>query len=71
MSKFRIGQKVRVNPDNDNENYNRFRDKVLTITHKANNTHEHKGYDDGVSPETLYSFNEIELSLYDYELIKN
>jgi len=70
---FKIGDKVKVSSENDNENYDDFRNKVLIITHIATSTQEHPGYDEGVSPDALYDFkaedgNEIPFSLYDYEL---
>ena len=67
------GDKVKVSSYNDNENYDDFRNKVLIITHVATSREEHQGYDEGVSPDALYDFededgNEIPCSLYDYEL---
>ena len=35
INKFNIGDKVKVNTHNDNENYNDFRDKILVITHTS------------------------------------
>jgi len=69
-TQFQIGDKVKVSPDNDNENYDHFRDKVLTITHVATSTKEHPGYDNALEDQALYDFNGIGCSLYDYELIK-
>ena len=68
--KFKIGDKVKVSKNNDNENYNDFRDKVLIITHADN---KGLGYDPGMYPQGLYSFEtengeEVGFSLYDYEL---
>jgi hypothetical protein len=73
--KIKIGQKVKVSPDNDNECYNSFRDKVLIITHVAKNKFEHPGYDESVSPQKLYDFkteagDPVGCSLYDYELVE-
>jgi hypothetical protein len=73
-TQFKKGQKVMVSPDNDNECYDSFRDKVLIITHVATNTKEHPGYDNSVSPQGLYDFacedgTPVGCSLYDYELI--
>ena len=67
---YNIGQKVKVNKKNDNENYNNFRNKILIITHKER---EGAGYDEEMFPEYLYSFKyeneeECPCSLYDYEL---
>lgn len=73
-TKFREGQRVKVSPENDNENYDSFRDEVLIITHVATNTNEHPGYDSGVGGG-LYDFRtesgkDVNCSLYDYELIE-
>lgn len=70
---YQIGDDVKVEPDNDNENYNSFRDKVLTITHVATNEQEHPGYDNSMEGSGLYDLEteegeEICCSLYDYEL---
>ena len=67
---YNIGQKVKVNKRNDNENYDSFRNKVLIITHKDRMG---RGYDKGMFPEYLYSFKyengeDCPFSLYDYEL---
>jgi len=75
MKHFKLNQRVRVNPSNDNDNYDKFRNEVLIITHVAKNRSEHSGYDESVSPEYLYdleteSGEEIPCSLYDYELIE-
>jgi hypothetical protein len=74
MKHFKLNQKVRVNPSNDNDNYDSFRNEVLIITHVAKDINDHPGYDDSVSPEYLYdlktaSGKDVHCSLYDYELI--
>lgn len=74
MKHFKLGQEVRVNPSNDNDNYDTFRNEVLIITHVAKNEKEHPGYDSSVSPDYLYDLKtqggkQINCSLYDYELI--
>ena len=71
-TKYKLGEKVKVNSSNDNENYNDFREKVLIITEIATDIQQHKGYDESVK-EALYSFkdekgNDIPYSLYEYEL---
>ena len=65
-----LGKKVKVISDNDS--YDEFRDKVLTITHVARNIKEHPGYDDSIIGEALCDFkdqdgNDIPCSLYEYE----
>lgn len=74
MKHFKLGQRVRVSPENDNDNYDSFRNEVLIITHIAKDRSEHPGYDDSVSPDYLYdlkteSGEDVCCSLYDYELI--
>lgn len=69
----KIGSKAKVSKENDNDNYNDFRNKVLIITHVARNTKEHPGYDTSMNGMALYDFkdkhgNEIPFSLYEYEL---
>lgn len=76
MRKFKVGQLVKVHPDNDNENYDSFRNKTLRITHVATSEKDHPGYDNGLKPEELYDLetdegNVIPLSLYGYELTSN
>ena len=70
--KFKVGDRVKVHPNNDNDGYDSFRDKILIITHADN---KGIGYDEGMYPQGLYSFKdeegrEIGSSLYDYELRK-
>jgi len=74
MKHFKLNQRVKVSPDNDNESYDSFRDEILIITHVAKDKNEHPGYDESVSPEYLYdlkteSGKEVYCSLYDYELV--
>jgi len=70
---YKIGDKVKVSSDNDNENYDEFRNKVLIITHVTTSAQEHQAFDEGLSGQGLYDFkdedgNDIPCSLYDYEL---
>lgn len=57
----------------DNENYDKFRDKVLRITHVAYDTSTHPGYDNSMGGEALCDFvvdetnEEVGFSLYEYE----
>ena len=75
MNHFKLNQIVRVNPENDNDNYNSFKDEVLIITHVAKSHDDHRFYDESLSPEYLYSFKtesgkDVPCSLYNYELVK-
>jgi len=65
---FKIGDRVKISPNNDNENYNSFRKKTLIVTHIGQNIKEHQGYDDTMEGMALYSFKGIPCSLYEYEL---
>lgn len=72
---WRIGTKVKVASDNDNENYDGFRNKVLKITHIAKNTQQHPGYDNVMEGMPLYDLETLDgqsvgCSLYEYELEK-
>ena len=75
MPDYKVGQVVKVNPDNDNENYFSFRDVPLKIIHVATGVNQHPGYDDTMKGQGLYNFinaiNGVEIgcSLYDYELV--
>ncbi len=74
MTHFKLNQRVRVSPENDNDNYNSFKNEVLIITHVAKDKKDHPGYDESVSPDYLYDFKtesgkDVPCSLYDYELI--
>ncbi len=63
-----IGKKVKIVSDNDN--YDRFRDKTLIVTHASNTG---IGYDDSVYPQMLCDFKiqgeetEFPFALYEYE----
>lgn len=67
---MKAGQKVKVSSQNDNENYDSFRDKVLIITHAEVGG---LGYDSGMYPEKLMCFKtedgeDVPFSLYEYEV---
>ena len=76
MNHFKVGQKVKVNEHNDNENYDSFRNKVLIIESVSKNREDHPGYDESMKGEYLYDLRELKTnkevccSLYDYELQK-
>jgi hypothetical protein len=74
-TQFKKGDRVMINPENDNENYNKYRKFVLIITHVATNKDEHPGYDNGMKGSALYDFKtnkgmNVPFSLYDYEIVK-
>lgn len=62
-----IGKRARILSDNDN--YEKFLDKTLIITHADN---DGRGYDNGLFPEMLCDFkcedgSEFPFALYEYE----
>lgn len=75
---FKIGDKVKIHPDNDNENYDKYRNRTLTVTHIAWDKEQHPGYDDGLKGHPLLDFKvwmeeqneviDLPFSLYDYEV---
>ena len=67
---YKIGSRVMVSSENDNENYNSFRDKVLIVTHAEVGG---LGYDSSVYPQQLMCFetvdgDDVPFSLYEYEV---
>ncbi len=63
----------RVQIVSDNENYVKYLNMPLIITHIARNTDEHPGYDEGLNGEGLYDLKteageDLPFSLYFYEL---
>jgi hypothetical protein len=65
---FKIGERVKIASDNDNDNYNKFRGKTLIITNVATNKEQHRGYDSSMEGMALYDFKGVPFSLYEYEL---
>lgn len=65
---LKIGDKVKIASDNDNENYDKFRGKILTITNVATNKEQHRGYDSSMEGMALYDFKGVPFSLYEYEI---
>ena len=64
-----IGKKARI--ISDNENYSRFKNEILIVTHASNSG---RGYDSGLYPELLCDFRikgkpnkEFPFALYEYE----
>lgn len=71
MKKNLKGRIARIVSDNDN--YDKFRGKDLTITHVAYSTKDHPGYDSGLEGQALCDFEvketgeSVPFSLYEYE----
>lgn len=70
---YKLGDRVKVAQDNDNENYNSFRNKVLIITNIATNSYGHPGYDTTMHGMQLMDFetedgDTVDCSLYEYEI---
>ena len=53
---LKIGDRVMVSSDNDNENYEDFRGKVLIITGIYTNSNETVFYDESMEGMALYEF---------------
>ena len=72
---YRVGDKVRIVSDNDNENYDSYRGKALRIAKVFTSTKFHPGFDESAG-SALYDLvvagtNEaVPFSLYDWELEK-
>jgi hypothetical protein len=71
---YEVGDFVKISRDNDNENYDDFRDRKLKIVDKITIKDNHPAFDDALEDQALYSFEDVEtnedipFSLYDYEL---
>ena len=70
---YKIGDRVMVAEDNDNEGYDGFRGKVLIVANIYTNTEEHKGYDNSMEGMQLLEFitedgQEVDSALYEYEI---
>lgn len=70
---YNVGDIVKIDPENDNDNYDEFRNMKLEIIHVAKSIEDHPGYDSGIG-EALYDLivfdtkDLVPFSLYDYEL---
>ena len=67
---YKVGDKVKVSSENDNNSYNEFREKTLVITDAEVGG---VAYDMAVYPQKLMCFEtidgeEIPFSLYEYEI---
>ena len=62
---MRIGDKIRIISDNDN--YDKYRNMDLIVSHIAHNTDEHPGYDTGLTGQALVDCKDVPFSLYEYE----
>ena len=73
MGTYKIGQKVKISSENDNENYNEFRNQVLIIESISTNENDHPRYDESMEGEQLIdlktlSGEDVPFSLYEYEI---
>ena len=70
---MKLGDKIRIKKDNDNDCYDKFRNLDLVITHIAHNIDEHQGYDTGmkgmalVDSDVCNTGESVPFSLYKYE----
>jgi len=70
---YRIGDKVKVSSENDNDNYDSFRDKVLIVENIATSENDTCAYDSSMNGMQLMDFTteqgeEVPFSLYEYEV---
>jgi hypothetical protein len=69
MSKFKVGEAVKMTTD-ALENYgNEYAGMVFIVSHVATNTNQHPGYDSGAGG-ALYDLKNFNSSLYDWELTR-
>jgi len=71
--KYEIGDTVKIASENDNENYDSYRDKTLIIDSTATDEDEHRGYDNSMNGMQLIDLKTedgevVPFSLYEYEL---
>lgn len=66
-SEYKVGDYVRMTDDAIDNYGEQYRDKEFRISHVARSRDDHMGYDEGVGGN-LYDFDELNFSLYDYEL---
>jgi len=70
---YQIGDKLKVSSENDNENYDDFRDKILIVEKIATSEKDNFLYDSSMNGMQLMDFsteegNEVPFSLYEYEV---
>lgn len=65
---LKIGEKFTLTNDAV-ENYGEeYRDKVFTVSHVATSQEGHRGYDDSMEGMALYDAEELNFSVYEYEV---
>lgn len=72
---YKVGQRLRVAKNNDNECYDRFRNEILVVHSISTSKKDHPGYDEAMNGEPLYDLETLDgrpigNSLYHYELEK-
>ena len=71
---FELDDIVKIDPNNDNDSYDEYKNINLRIINVASGKHEHPGFDDSLSGQCLYDLRveetdeDVPFSLYDYEL---
>jgi hypothetical protein len=70
---YKIEDRVKITSENDNENYDSFREKILIVENIATNEEAHPGYDNSMEGMQLMDFRtedgeEVPFSLYEYEV---
>lgn len=74
MRHFKMGERVMIDPANDNEGYATFRHIPLVIMKVSRSKEDHPGYDEGLEGSYLYdlrtiTYKDVPFSLYDGELV--
>ena len=65
---MKIGDKFTLTSDAV-ENYgSEYANKVFTVSHIAYDKSQHPGYDEGLNGQALYDAEELQFSVYDYEV---
>lgn len=70
---YKIGDKLKISSDNDNENYDEYRDEILVVSSFSTSINDHPGYDESMDGMALYDLELLNgeyfpFSLYEYEL---
>jgi hypothetical protein len=67
---LKVGQKFTLT-NNAIANYGeKYRGKAFTVSHVATNADQHRGYDESMQGMALYDAEELNFSVYEYEIKK-
>lgn len=65
---LKIGDKFMLTEDAIDNYGEQYRDKIFTVSHVATNTEQHRGYDNSMEGMALYDAEELNFSVYEYEI---